>query len=171
MTARAAIATAGAALLLVTCGGGAPHEVTDATSPRPPLARGVLLNRGFALDPAKVTYLDFEVPPYHTLSITADWTFVSNNVIVVLTSSECPDIATAVRGDCVTRKASWAPTFPLPNLEPRKPRALAYNSINVTVPARLWIANSGATGESGVVEVRYCAVPPDCGRWGMCLDC
>lgn len=161
----------GAALLLAACGGRAADSPNDPTSPMPALARGVLLQQGFALDPAKVTYLDFEVPPYHTLGITVDWTFASNNVIVALTSSECPDITTAVRGGCLARTASWAPTFPPANLERRKPRVLTYNSINVTVPARLWIANGGATAESGVVEIRYCAVPPDCGRWGMCLAC
>lgn len=127
---------AGAALLLAACGGRAADSPNDPTSPMPALARGVLLQQGFALDPAKVTYLDFEVPPYHTLGITVDWTFASNNVIVALTSSECPDITTAVRGGCLARTASWAPTFPPANLERRKPRVLTYNSINVTVPAR-----------------------------------
>lgn len=137
----------------------------------PDLVRGVLLQEEFVLEPAKVTHLDFEVPPQHTLRISVDWTFPSNNVIAVLTSSECPDITSALQGRCQARTTSWAPTFPLPDLGPRKPKVLSYNSIHVTVPARLWIANAGGTSESGTIEVRYCAVPPDCGKWGMCLAC
>lgn len=137
----------------------------------PDLVRGVLLQEEFVLPPAKVTLLDFEVPPWHTLRISVDWTFPSNNVIAVLTSSECPDITSALQGRCQARATSWAPTFPLPDLGMRKPRVLTYDPINVTVPARLWIANAGGTSESGTIEVRYCAVPPDCGRWGMCLAC
>jgi hypothetical protein len=159
------------ALLLSGCGGSTPDIPSGPTSSAAPLVRGVLLRQGFTLEPAKVTYLDFEVPPRNNLAITVDWTFASNNVIVALTPSECPDITTALAGGCETRRASWAPTFPRPNLDRRKPRVLTYDSINVTVPARLWIANAGATDESGVVDIRYCAVPPDCGQWGMCLAC
>ena len=92
-------------------------------------------------------------------------------MIAALTSSECPDVTSALQSRCLARTTSWAPTFPLPDSAPRKPRVLTYDSIDVRVPARLWIANAGATAESGVVEVRYCAVPPDCGQWGMCLAC
>jgi hypothetical protein len=160
---------AGGAILLAACGGGGQPGAP--TPPAPPLARGIVLQAGFALEPGKVTYVDFEVPARHNFHITVDWTFASNNVLAVMTASDCPDVTAALQARCVDRTTSWAPSFPWPNLEPRKPRLLSYDPINMTVPARLWIANAGATSESGTIEVRYCAVPPDCGRWGMCLAC
>jgi len=159
------------AILLAACGGRRDASPGGPTSPRPEPTRGFLLQEGFVLEPSKVMHLDFVVPPRHQLRISVDWTFASNNVIAALTSSECPDITSALQGRCEARSTSWAPSFPLPDLVPKKPRVLSYDSINVTVPARLWIANAGGTSESGAVDVHYCAVPPDCGKWGMCLEC
>jgi hypothetical protein len=157
-----------AAALPAACGGGGggvTRRDVDLERRTPPLSFTQLPDMPFEVAPGAAVRLDFELAQAGDLAATIDWRDPANNLVAVFTSRGCHSVNDALAHRCSdTEVSEFASTCPA------KPRVLVHSNY-APVALRLWIANTGATAESGDVALTQCVDAPDCGATGSCMAC
>jgi len=145
----------------------------DFPEPRPadyPSTRTVALEAAFALPPLGSQRFDFSIPEAAVAAsisvfVTVDWTSPANNVAAVIGGGTCEDVNLALAGSCTA-----GVYLTRPSLCPAKPRIVTAQATS-GAPLRLFVANTGATPESGRVQVVLCTDAPDCAAGAACGQC
>lgn len=152
------------AMLSAACGDHGTG-IPDATTATPPPIRTPLPDMPFTVPAGGAARLDFEVPERGSIFATIDWQDSAKNLVAVVTGRGCHSVNDALAGRC-----SEPGVITLASTCPAKPRRL---HVGVYTPAalRLWIANTGATSESGGAELIHCKDAPNCGATGSCTQC
>jgi hypothetical protein len=152
--------------LLAACGsGGHVTGGPDGTRQTTPPILTPLPDMPFTVPAGGAVRLDFEVSGPRYVFATVDWQDPANNLTAVFTGRGCHSVNDALGGRCLDMEVhATASTCPA------KPRGLNA-SFYVPVALRLWVANTGATPESGNVRLTHCNEPPDCGATGSCMEC
>ena len=132
----------------------------------PPI-KTTLLNEPFELAAGASVAFDLPSGPEWRgdVAATVDWTHASNSVIAVFASRDCPGVNPALAGSC---KAGLL--FADASTCPAKPRVLTAEVVG-SAPVRLYVANAGASRESGRVQVTHCREAPDCAAGAACAQC
>jgi hypothetical protein len=125
----------------------------------------MLVQEAFRLEHGSATTIDFQASDRGVLFATVDWTHASNNVVAVLADQGCASVNLALAGNC-----DQGLTFSEPSTCTAKPRILTA-SIAAGRPVRLYVANAGASAESGRVEVTLCRDSPGCESGMACGQC
>jgi hypothetical protein len=152
------------AMLPAACGGDVTGVRGETGEPPPPI-RTPLPDMPFTIPAGGAARLDFEVAERGDILASIEWQDSAKNLVAVVTGRGCHSVNDALAGRCsepgVVTSASTCPV---------KPRRL---HVGVYTPAalRLWIANTGATAESGGVELMHCKEAPNCGATGSCTQC
>jgi hypothetical protein len=154
------------AALASACGGDRPEFVlptapTDAAFPAVYTTVAVF---DFTLTPGAARSFDVNLPMTSVLYATIDWTDPLNNVVAALTPRSCSDVNEALGGVCFGDLSSRV------SLCPAKPRTLRWGLFR-PYEARLWVANTGTSNESGVVRFTTCNDTPGCGAVAACAKC
>ena len=154
-----------AAALITACGGSMTRDVDREHRDPPPPIFTALPAMAFTVAPGGSARLDFDVPETGYLVATIDWQDPANNLVAVFTDRGCHSINDALAWRCSTSEVSdHASTCPA------KPRTMVHTNY-APVALRLWIANTGATADSGNVTLTQCRNAPDCGATGSCMQC
>jgi hypothetical protein len=124
-----------------------------------------LAEEAFGLEPGSSVAVDFHAPEGGTLIATVDWTHVSNNVVAALAAQSCANVNLALAGQC-----RQGLTVTQPSTCAAKPRTLTA-SIAGASPVRLYVANAGASLESGQIRVVLCRDAPGCASAAACAQC
>ena len=149
--------------LLAGCGGSVTRN-DDAGVAAPP-TYVTLPALSFTVPPGGSTRIDFDVAEAGDLVATLDWQDPANNVIAVFTDNKCQSVNEALSGRCRTAVVNaFASTCPA------KPRVMVHPNY-APVTLRLWIANTGATTDSGSVALSHCREAPNCGATMSCAQC
>ena len=152
------------AMLPTACGGDVTGVRGGIGEPPPPI-RTPLADMPFTIPAGGAARLDFEVAERGDILASIDWQDAGKNLVAVVTGRGCHSVNDALAGRCsepgVVTSASTCPA---------KPRHL---HVGVYTPAalRLWVANTGATAESGGVSLMHCKEAPNCGATGSCTQC
>ena len=153
-----------AAVLSAACGGSPTGNGGGDREPPPPTHTS-LPALAFTVTPGGSTRLDFEVAQPGSLVATIDWTFAENNLVAVITGRGCQSVNDALAGRCRNSEVSgFASSCAV------KPRVVEHTNY-APVALRLWVANTGASAESGQVTLTHCRDAPDCGATGSCAQC
>ena len=163
----AAVALA-SSLALATAACGAPtFPFPDYRPEDHPPIKTTLLNEPFELAAGASVAFDLPSGPEWRgdVAATVDWTHDSNSVIAVFASRDCPGVNPALAGSC---KAGLL--FADASTCPAKPRVLTAEVVG-SAPVRLYVANAGASRESGRVQVTHCREAPDCAAGAACGQC
>jgi hypothetical protein len=130
-----------------------------------PPVKSVLLDDPFELPPGASVAVDLQTPESGDLVATIDWTHSSNNVVAVFASPRCASVNLALAGGCAEYVHGGRPS-----LCPAKPRVVTASVVGST-PVRLYVANTGATAESGRVSITLCRDARGCGAGMACGQC
>jgi hypothetical protein len=130
----------------------------------------VVLEDGFELPPGASARFDLRAPPHDPdwsfdLFATIDWTDPANNVVAAFGGESCGGVNLALAGACGAGVHQTRPS--LCAAKPRVVTAVATSSSLV----RLFVANAGATFESGRVQITLCEDHPDCAEGAACAQC
>jgi hypothetical protein len=153
------------AVLMAGCGGSVTRRVEDEHRLPPAPTFTALPGMPFTVEPGGAARLDFEVAEPGDVVATIDWQDPANNLVAVFTGRGCHSINDALAGRCRTSEVSG-----MASTCPAKPR-VAIHFTYAPVALRLWIANTGATADSGNVGLTVCRDAPDCGATGSCMQC
>jgi len=135
-----------------------------------PAVKTVVLEASFELAPLGTTRFGFRVPeqtPTRTVDVFAivDWTHPDNNVVAALTGGSCEDANLALAGACEA-----GIYHARPSLCSAKPRVVVATGATGAL-LKLFLANTGASAESGRVQVYTCQDDPDCAEGFACDRC
>jgi hypothetical protein len=135
-----------------------------------PSTRTVVLEAAFALPPLESQRFDFSIPEAAVAGsidvfVTVDWTSPASNVVAVIGGGTCEDVNLALAGGCTA-----GVYLTRPSLCQAKPRIVTAQATS-GAPLRLFVANTGATPESGRIQVVLCTDAPDCAAGAACGQC
>jgi hypothetical protein len=159
---KAALAAAG--LAIAGCGGSSGGLPEYRPQDYPPV-KTTLLNAPFELAPGAAAAFDLDVPETGDLFATVDWTSPANNVVAAFSSPSCASVNLALAGSCPQGVYTTSPS-----LCPAKPRIVTAN-VTSGGRVRLYVANAGASFESGRVQITLCRDAPGCGAAAACAQC
>jgi hypothetical protein len=130
-----------------------------------PPAMTTLAEEAFGLEPGSSVAVDFHAPEGGKLIATVDWTHVSNNVVAALAAPSCASVNLALAGQC-----RQGLTLAQPSTCSAKPRTLTASIAGASI-VRLYVANAGASPESGQIRVVLCRDAPGCASSAACGQC
>jgi hypothetical protein len=156
-------------LTVGACGGSSPAIPESRPEDYPPI-KTVVVDASFKLEPLGAALFEFGIPeaePAINVDVfaTVDWTLPSNNVVAAFGGESCGDANLALAGKCTA-----GILLARPSLCPAKPRILT--AIGTSgARLKLFVANTGASLESGRVQVVLCQDAPGCEAAAACSQC